>query len=117
MELQYLLVKVISSVETSVNRLKKLSILSNTFLLFEKYCEDYNIDNTCRTDLRVLFQLFDKDEYFIDTIELKHYLNFLSKYLKYDSSELKKQNLNTKPNINRTSNYTRIKNNLKLTLN
>lgn len=88
----------------------------NTFLLFKAYCDEYNIDNTCRTDLRVLFQLFTKHEYFVDTMELKHYLKFLNKYLKYDSVELRKTNLNTKPNIVRTNNFNRIKNNLKLTL-
>jgi len=88
----------------------------NTFLLFKKYCEDYNIDNTCRTDLRVLFQLFDMKGFFADTIELKHYLKFLSHYLKYDNTELKKVDLNTKPNIKRQNDFNRIKSDLKLTL-
>jgi len=88
----------------------------NTFLLFKAYCDEYNIDNTCRTDLSVLFQYFSEYEYFVDTMELKHYLKFLNKYLKYDSSELKKMNLGSKPNIKRTNDLKRIKGNLKITL-
>lgn len=88
----------------------------NTFILFKAYCDEYNIDNTCRTDLSVLFQLFTKHEYFVDTMELKHYLKFLNKYLKYDSAELRKVELYTNKNIVRTNNFNRIKNNLELTL-
>lgn len=88
----------------------------NTFLLFKGYCDEYNIDNTCRTDLRVLYELINNDGFFVDTMELKHYLKFLKLHLKYDTTELKKINLNIKPNINRTNNYKRIKGNLKLTL-
>lgn len=88
----------------------------NTFLLFKGYCDEYNIDNTCRTDLRVLYELINNDGFFVDTMELKHYLKFLKLHLKYDTTELKKINLNIKPNIKRTNDYKRIKDNLKLTL-
>lgn len=88
----------------------------NTFLLFKAYCDEYDVDNTCRTDLRVLFDLFTEYKFFIDTVELKHYLKFLKLYLKYDTIELRKVDLNTKPNIKRTNDFKRIKTNLKLTL-
>lgn len=88
----------------------------NTFLLFKEYCETKEVDNTCRTDLSVLFQLFSEYGFFVDTMELKHYLKFLSKYLKYDSLELKKVDIHSKPNIKRTNDFNRIKSDLKLTL-
>jgi hypothetical protein len=88
----------------------------NTFLLFKKYCNKNNVDNTNRTDLSVLFQLFKENNFFVDTMELKHYLKFLSDYLDYNEIELKKANLKAKPNIKRTNDFNQIKDNLKLTL-
>ena len=88
----------------------------NTFSLWFKYYENKNIDVTCKTDLRVIYELMKKDNYFQDTIELKHYINWLnSEFFDGAIMELKKQYLDSSQNQQRLKDYEHYKINLKLT--
>tara|TARA_R110001583_G_scaffold171820_3_gene325556 strand:- start:1217 stop:2230 length:1014 start_codon:yes stop_codon:yes gene_type:complete len=78
----------------------------NAFEVFEVYKEKKEITFQSRTDLRVIFDLLKADNLLVDTIELKHYIKWINKeYFNNDISELKKQNLKSKPNIKRTNDY------------
>jgi hypothetical protein len=78
----------------------------NAFEIFEFYKEKKKINVNSRTDLRVIFDLLKSDNLLLETIELKHYINWLNRvYYNGDITELKKQNLNSKPNIIRTNDY------------
>lgn len=82
----------------------------NAFEIFENYKEKRQISVQSRTDLRVIFDLLKKDDLFVDTIELKHYIKWINKeYFNNDIKELKAQNLDSKPNILRTNDYKDIK--------
>ena len=88
----------------------------NTFLLWFKYYENKNIDVTCKTDLRVIYELMKKDNCFQNTIELKHYINWLnSEFFDGAIMELKKQYFDSRPNQQRLKDYEQYKTNLQLT--
>jgi hypothetical protein len=88
----------------------------NTFLLWFKYYENKNIDVTCKTDLRVIYELMKKDNCFQNTIELKHYINWLnSEFFDGAIMELKKQYFDSRPNQQRLKDYNEYKDNLKTT--
>lgn len=82
----------------------------NAFEVFEIYKENKRINVNSRTDLRVIFELLKGDNLLLKTIELKHYINWLNRvYFDGNITELKKQNLNSKPNIVRTNDYNEYK--------
>jgi hypothetical protein len=82
----------------------------NAFEVFEMYKEKKLITLQSRTDLRVIFDLMKKDNLLLDTIELKHYIKWINEmFFENNISELKKQNLFSKPNIIRTNDYSDIK--------
>ena len=88
----------------------------NTFLLWFKYYQNKNIDVTCKTDLRVIYELMKKDNCFQNTIELKHYINWLnSEFFDGAIMELKKQYFDSRPNQQRLKDYNEYKDNLKTT--
>jgi hypothetical protein len=78
----------------------------NAFEVLEKYFSNKNVNGSSATDLRLVFELMKIDNLFIETIELKHYINWLNKYY-FDNNliTLRKINLKTKPNIQRTNDY------------
>jgi hypothetical protein len=86
----------------------------NAFEVFEKYHNTKELTESCRTDLNLLFQLFKKDNLFQETVELKHYINWLNRKYNYSLTELKKADIKSKPNIQRTNDYKEYK---KTTLN
>jgi len=86
----------------------------NAFEVFEKYHTTKNLAENCKTDLNLLFQLFKKDNLFLETVELKHYIQWLNSKYNYSLIELKKVNINSRPNIQRTNDYKEYK---KTTLN
>ena len=77
----------------------------NAFEIFEKYFENKKISQNSRTDLRVIFDLLKEDDLLFETVELKHYIKWLNSQFDYDISELKKLDLNTRPNIQRANDY------------
>jgi hypothetical protein len=78
----------------------------NAFEVLEKYFSNKNVNGSSATDLRLVFELMKIDNLFIETIELKHYINWLNKYyFENNLITLKKINLNTRPNIQRTNDY------------
>lgn len=81
----------------------------NAFEIFEKYHTTKNLAENSRTDLNLLFQLFQNDNLFVETVELKHYIKWLNSKYKYSLTELKKVNIKTKPNIQRTNDYNEYK--------
>lgn len=82
----------------------------NAFEIFESYKEKKQISAQSRTDLRVIFDLLKNDGLLSDTIELKHYINWINKeYFNNDVIELRVQNLKSKPNIIRANDYEDIK--------
>ena len=89
----------------------------NTFLLWLKFKDNKDISISSRTDLRVIYELMKADNYFQETIELKHYIKFLNdNYFDGSIIELKKQYINNSANIQRSKDYEEYKTNLKLTL-
>jgi hypothetical protein len=78
----------------------------NAFEVLDKYFSNKNVNGSSATDLRLVFELMKNDDLFIETIELKHYINWLNKYY-FDNNliTLRKINLKTKPNIQRTNDY------------
>ena len=78
----------------------------NAFEVLEKYFSNKNVNGSSATDLRLVFELMKIDNLFIETIELKHYINWLNKYY-FDNNliTLRKINLKTKPNRQRTNDY------------
>ncbi len=81
----------------------------NAFEVFEKYHSTKSLAENSKTDLNLLFQLFENDNLFVETVELKHYIKWLnSKYI-YSLTELKKVNINSRPNIQRTNDYNEYK--------
>ena len=78
----------------------------NAFEVLDKYFSNKNVNGSSATDLRLVFELMKNDDLFIETIELKHYINWLNKYyFENNLITLKKINLNTRPNIQRTNDY------------
>lgn len=85
----------------------------NAFEVFEKYHSTKRLAENSKTDLNLLFQLFENDNLFVETVELKHYIKWLNSKFEYSLTELKKVNINSKPNIQRANDYKEYK---KLTL-
>lgn len=81
----------------------------NAFKIFEKYHKAKKLAENNKTDLNLLFQLFTNDELFVETVELKHYIKWLNKTYDYELTELKKTNIKSKPNIQRTNDYNEYK--------
>lgn len=81
----------------------------NAFEVFEKYHSTKSLAENCKTDLNLLFQLFENDNLFVETVELKHYIKWLNRKYIYSLTELKKVNINSKPNIQRTNDYNEYK--------
>jgi hypothetical protein len=81
----------------------------NAFELFEKYHSKMSLQQNSRTDLNLLFQLLKNDGLFVETVELKHYIKWLNETYGYDLTELKKVDINSKPNIQRTNVYKEYK--------
>ena len=78
----------------------------NAFEVLDKYFSNKNVNGSSATDLRLVFELMKNDDLFIETIELKHYINWLNKYyFENNLITLRKINLNTRPNIQRTNDY------------
>jgi hypothetical protein len=92
------------------NELHNHIFKDNAFEVFEKYHYTKSLAESSRTDLNLLFQLFKKDNLFVETIELKHYIQWLNKTYGYGLTELKKVDINSKPNIRRTNDYKEYKN-------
>lgn len=86
----------------------------NAFEVFEKYHNNKKLAENSKTDLNLLFQLFKRDNLFLETVELKHYIQWLNSKYNYSLTELKKVNIFSKPNIQRTNDYKEYK---KATLN
>lgn len=99
----------ISKSEKHLKELHNNIFISNAFEVFEKYHTNKNLAENCKTDLRVLFQLFEKDNLFVETVELKHYIKWLNKTYAYSIIELKKVDINSKPSIQRTNDYNEYK--------
>lgn len=81
----------------------------NAFEVFEKYHTTKNLAENCKTDLNLLFQLFKKDNLFLETVELKHYIKWLNSTYNYSLIELKRVDIKTRPNIQRTNDYKEYK--------
>lgn len=81
----------------------------NAFKLFQKYHLTKQLAENSKTDLSLLFQLFTIDSLFVDTVELKHYIRWLNNTYDYNLMELKKTNIKSKPNIQRTNDYKEYK--------
>ncbi|MBS1548911.1 MAG: hypothetical protein JSS94_03465 [Bacteroidetes bacterium] len=81
----------------------------NAFEVFEKYHKNYNLAENSRTDLNLLYQLFKNDNLFVDTVELKHYIQWLNNTYGYSVTELRKVDINSRPNIQRTNRYKEYK--------
>jgi hypothetical protein len=81
----------------------------NAFELFEKYHSSKSLAENSKTDLNLLFQLFQNDNLFVETLELKHYIKWLNNNYNYSLIELKKVNIYSKPNIQRTNDYNEYK--------
>ena len=81
----------------------------NAFEVFEKYHSTKSLAENSKTDLNLLFQLFQNDNLFVETVELKHFIKWLNFNYHYSLIELKKVNIKTKPNIQRTNDYNEIK--------
>jgi hypothetical protein len=77
----------------------------NAFEVFEKYHTTKSLAENSKTDLNLLFQLFENDNLFVETVELKHYIKWLNKKYSYSLTELKKVNINSNPNIQRANDY------------
>jgi len=78
----------------------------NAFEVLEKYFINKNVNGSSATDLRLVFELMKIVNLFIETIELKHYINWLNKYyFENNLITLKKITLDTRPNIQRTNDY------------
>ena len=83
----------------------------NAFEVLDKYFSNKNVNGSSATDLRLVFELMKIDNLFIETIELKHYINWLNKYyFENNLITLRKINLNTRPNIQRTKDYKEYRN-------
>lgn len=83
--------------------------IGNAFEVFEKYHSTKSLAENSKTDLNLLFQLFENDNLFVETVELKHYINWLNGKYKYSLTELKKVDMKSKPNIQRTNDYNEYK--------
>jgi hypothetical protein len=82
----------------------------NAFEVLEKYFSNKNVNGSSATDLRLVFELMKIDNLFIETIELKHYINWLNKYyFENNLITLRNINLNTRPNIQRKNDYIEYK--------
>lgn len=98
-------IKVVNSDEV-IKELHNDIFKGNAFEVFEVYKENKQLCVNSRTDLRVIFELLKNDNLLRNTIELKHYINWLNwVYYDGDITELKKQDLNSKPNIVRANDY------------
>jgi hypothetical protein len=114
------------NIETSSNEVVKDEVKKelhnhifkdNAFLIFENYYQEYQLNQSSRADLRVLYEMFKLDKLFVETVELKHYIDWLFKNEYYcDPKELKTIVLTTKNNIVKSTNYKRIKTSLESTL-
>ncbi len=84
--------------------------VGNSFEVWERYKENKNINGSSAADLRVIFDLMKADNLIQETIELKHWITWLnSEYFDGTIITLKKQHLDTKPNIVRTNDYNEYK--------
>lgn len=81
----------------------------NAYEVFKKYHSNMSLQQNSRTDLNLLFQLLKNDGLFVETVELKHYIKWLNETYGYDLTELKKVDINSKPNIQRTTVYKECK--------
>ena len=81
----------------------------NAFEVFEKYHSTKSLAENSKTDLNLLFQLFENDNLFVETVELKHYIRWLNEKYFYSLTELKKVAMKSKPNVQRTNNYNEYK--------
>jgi len=106
---QHLKVNPTTKHEVHLKELHNNIFVNNAFEVFEKYHSNKNLAENCKTDLRVLFQLFERDNLFVETAELKHYIHWLNKTFGYSIIELKKVDINSKPNIQRTNDYNEYK--------
>lgn len=88
----------------------------NAFELFRKYYTEEELGLSSRTDLNLLFQLFERYNLFVETVELKHYIRWLNKNGYYEDVELKKVDINSRPNRQRKNAFKRYANDLKITL-
>ncbi|MFV8269709.1 hypothetical protein ACNQGP_07195 [Flavobacterium sp. GT2N3] len=92
-----------------IKELHKTIFKSNAFEVFEKYHSSKNLAENSKTELSLLFQLFTNDGLFLETIELKHYIKWLNRTYGYDLTELKKINIESKPNIQKANDYKEYK--------
>lgn len=88
----------------------------NAFELFRKYYTEEELGPSSRTDLNLLFQLFERYNLFVETVELKHYIRWLNKNGYYEDVELKKVDINSRPNRQRKNAFKRYASDLKITL-
>lgn len=84
--------------------------VGNSVEVWERYKENKQLTASDRTDLRLIFELMKIDKLIKENIELKHYKSWLNKFHFENSiDELKKVELNTKPNIQRANDYNEYK--------
>lgn len=84
--------------------------VGNAFEVWERYKEDKQLTFRDRTDLRLIFELMKIDNLILETIDLKHYIYWLNKiYFNDNITELKKIELQTRPNIKRAKDYNQYK--------
>ena len=84
--------------------------IDNAFEVWEQYFLNKQVTVSSRTDLRLIFELMKIDNLILDTIDLKHYINWINKvYFDFGITELKNIDLQTKPNIQRENDYKEYK--------
>lgn len=103
--------KEISSVEKK--ELHNHIFKDSYFLLFEKYFENKNITENCKTDLSILYQYFKSNNLFNEIIELKQYRIWLNDTYDFNLTELKKVDISNKKNISRINDLINYKDLLK----
>ena len=98
------------NLEPEIKNLHTHIFKTNAFEIFEIYKENRDITLQSRTDLRLLFDHFKRDNLLNDTIELKHYIRWLNKiYFENELTELRTIKLDSKENIVRSKEYEQIK--------
>lgn len=81
----------------------------NAYEIFEKYHFNKSLTEQSRTDLRAVFEFLKGDSLLVETVELKHYMQWLNLNYGYALNELKKVELKSNPNRQRKNDYNAIK--------
>jgi hypothetical protein len=81
----------------------------NAFEVLEKYFANKNVTEQSKTDLSVLYQLMKADNLIRETVELVNFIKWLNITFDYSLIEIRKANLNNRPNIKRENDYKEYK--------